>query len=172
MSKVCEYCHYASGNDTDITCAQCGAYLPTLVPPTARLRGDWQGDGVGSRLLASPLGLVVLFVLTMAGIWAVSSWIMRDPGPGTDGDSTHRIRVGMHVSEVGRFLNEKLPPQKYLELHYNFPADESGDGRIDYEGDGVKMRIHFIGGEVTSVEESPSSLGAGNHRCSMIIQQR
>jgi hypothetical protein len=139
--------------------------------PALSSRG-WQGDGVGSRLLASPVGLVALFILSLACMWALSSWIMSDPGPGKDEEHTGRIRVGMHVSEVGRFLNERLPPQKYLELHYNFPADESGDGRIDYEGEGVKLRIHFIGGEVTSVEESPSSLGAGNQRCSMIIQQR
>jgi hypothetical protein len=142
------------------------------MPMPYRSQRGWQGDGMGSRLLASLLGLVALFILTLAVVWAVSAWMMRDPGSGKDDEHTGRIRVGMHVSEVGKFLNEKMPPQKYLELHYNFPADESVDGHINYEGDGVKLRIYFVGGEVTSVEESPSSLGAGSHSCSMIIQQR
>src|SRR5579872_2029591 len=118
MLKICAFCNNASTDDEAITCAQCGAALPSPLPMPARSRRSGLGDGVGSGLLASPLGLLGLFILTMAGVWAVSGWMLRDPGSGKDDEHTRRIRVGMHVSQVGPFLNEKLPPQKYLELHY------------------------------------------------------
>jgi hypothetical protein len=124
-------------------------------------------------LIGSPVCLAILFVVGLAGIWAVSDWMMQDSGSGKDSDSSGRIRVGMHLSEVGRLLDRgPAPSPSYPRMRDYFPADEFGNGTIDYEGDGVVLKIHFIGGRVTSVEESPSSAGPGFHRYKMIVQQR
>jgi hypothetical protein len=98
---------------------------------------------------------------------------MEGSGSTKGSDSSGRIRAGMHISEVGRLLDRGPPPSpSYPRMRDYFPADEFGDGTIDYEGYGVILKIHFIGGRVTSVEESPSSAGPGFHRYRMVVRQR
>jgi hypothetical protein len=190
MPKVCESCHYYSADSAPTDCPTCGATLRfTLLPPAGtpdpspaplpRRPGAarsplGQGSGVlWEKLIGSPVGLVALFVLISIGLWAVGDWVMKDPGSGKAADSSGRIRVGMHISEVGRLLDRGPPPSpSYPRLRDSFPADEFGDGTIDYEGDGVVLQIHFVGGRVTSVEESPSSAGPGFHRCTLVVKQR
>jgi hypothetical protein len=79
----------------------------------------------------------------------------------------------MHISEVGQVLDSgPRPAPSYPRLRDNFPADEFGDGTIDYEGDGVVLKIHFVGGRVTAITESPSAAGPGFHRCTLVVHQR
>jgi hypothetical protein len=125
------------------------------------------------RLLESPVGLVVLFVLILVAVWVVSDAVRKEEGASKDPEASSRIRIGMHISEVGRLLDHSLPPSpSYPRMRDYFPPDEFGDGTIDYEGDGVVLRIHFVGGRVTSVEEAPSAAGPGFHRYTMAVQQR
>jgi hypothetical protein len=96
-----------------------------------------------------------------------------DPAAGQAQDSSGRIRVGMHLSEVGRVL-DKGPPRSpsYPRMRDYFPPDEFGDGTVDYEGDGAILKIHFVNGRVTAVEESKSSAGPGFHSCRLSFIRR
>jgi hypothetical protein len=134
---------------------------------------DGRERGLWAWLTGKPLGLVFLFVLVIGGTWVISDWVTEDPGSGKKQDSSGRIRAGMHISEVGRLL-DKGPPRKpsYPRMRDWFPADEFGNGTIDYEGDGVILKIHFVRGLVTSVEESPSSAGPGLHRYKLVVPER
>jgi hypothetical protein len=186
MPKLCQFCAYHSVTDTETTCPTCGATLRfTLLPPAdpldpsaaslppdeTRSRPGSEGRGPWERLIGSPLVLVGVFFLIVVAVWAVSDTVMKGSGKGPDTSS--RIRVGMHISEVGRILdNGPAPNPSYPRLRDSFPADEFGDGTIDYEGDGVILKIEFAGGYVTSVEESPSSAGSGFHRCQLVVRQR
>jgi hypothetical protein len=190
MPKVCPSCRYYSAGDGDATCPACGTRLLfTLLPPADAADASpvvlrpprsatWPGPGrqtggIWERLIGSPVALVAVFVLILGGLWAVSDRLMRDPGAGKAADSSGRIRVGMHISEVGRLLDRSPPSSpSYPRMRDYFPADEFGDGTIDYEGDGVVLKIHFIGGRVTSVEESPSAAGPGFHRYMVVVHQR
>jgi hypothetical protein len=117
--------------------------------------------------------LVGLFVLILAVAWVVGDWVTASTASGKGADTAGRIRAGMHISEVGRVLDSGPPPSpSYPRLRDSFPADEFGDGTIDYEGDGIVLTIHFMGGYVTAVEEAPSSAGPGFHRCKLIVRQR
>ena len=117
--------------------------------------------------------LILLTFAVFGGVWAVSAWLTADSSPGKRQDSSGRIKVGMHISEVGRILDtEPARSPSYPRMRDYFPADEFGDGTIDYEGDGQILTIHFVGGRVTSVEESPSSAGPGFHKYTMIVSQR
>jgi hypothetical protein len=129
--------------------------------------------GPWNWLIATPLGLLALVAVAIIGGWMVNDWVMHDAGSGKKADSSGRIRAGMHISEVGRLLDNGPPPSpSYPRLRDRFPADEFGDGTIDYEGDGVILKIHFANGRVTSVAESRSTAGPGFHRCSLVVEQR
>jgi hypothetical protein len=79
----------------------------------------------------------------------------------------------MHIAEVGRILDSgPQPAPAYPRLRDSFPADESGDGTIEYEGDGVILIIHFACGEVKAVEESPSTAEPGFHRYKLTVKER
>jgi hypothetical protein len=128
------------------------------------------------QLLGSPLALVVGFLL-LAGVSGVLCDRVlsgsADPSGGQAQDSSGRIRVGMHLCEVGRLL-DKGPPRSpsYPRTRDYFPPDEFGDGAVDYEGDGVVLKIHFVNGRVTGVEESKSSAGPGFHCCRVSFIRR
>jgi hypothetical protein len=145
--------------------------------PGRSLRHRWESGDLWEWLVGSPVGLGALLLLLAVGVWAVSGWVVKDvmtgsqPAKGTA--SSNGIRVGMHISEVGRLLDRgPAPSPSYPRMRDWFPEDEFGDGTIDYEGYGVVLKIHFEGGHVTSVEESPSSAGPGFHRYKMIVRQR
>jgi hypothetical protein len=190
MSKVCDFCRSTCAADAETTCPAWGTRLCSLLLPAADLRAPsaaltpplrWEvrsrlSRGPGApweRWVASPLLYVAIFVLIVAGVWTVSDRVRNESGPGRALESSGRIRVGMHISEVGRLLDRGPPPSpSYPRMRDYFPADEFGDGTIDYEGDGVVLKIDFVRGRVTSVEESPSSAGPGFHRYTMIVRQR
>ena len=186
MAKVCPSCAYRSETDSETTCPTCGAALRfTLLPPAGSLglsaasqspeqtrsHPSQEAGGPWERLLGSPRVLVAVFFLIAVAVWAVSDTVMKGSTKGSDNSS--RIRVGMHISEVGRILDKgPAPKPSYRRLRDNFPEDEFGDGTIEYEGDGVILKIEFVGGYVTSVDESPSSAGSGFHRCQLVVLQR
>jgi len=99
--------------------------------------------------------------------------MMKDPGPGKRSETAGKICIGMHISEVGKIIDPG-PAQtpSYPRTRDFYPPDEFGNGTIDYEGDGVVLKIHFEGGRVTSVEESPSSAGPGFHRATLMVRER
>ena len=168
MPKLCESCARVV-NDTEIICPGCGA---AQRPHEAGRPSSW-GGGVGARLFGSPLGLVVVLVVILAVAWAVGDWMTAAANSGKEADTAGRIRAGMHISEVGRVLDDgPAPKPSYPRPRDWFPADEFGDGTINYEGDGVKLTIEFVGGYVTAVEEAPSSLGPGPHSYKMVVRQR
>ncbi len=79
----------------------------------------------------------------------------------------------MHISKVGRILDDGPPPApSYPRDRDWYPADEFGDGTIEYEGDGEILKMRFVRGYITSIEESPSSAGPGFHRSTMIVTGR
>jgi hypothetical protein len=167
MPKLCESCAHFS-DDGETICPACGAALRS-----SEARPSGWGGGVGARLFGSPLGLVAVFVVILAVAWAVGDWMTAAANSGKGADTAGRIRAGMHISEVGRVLDDGPPPSpSYPRLRDQFPPDEFGDGTINYEGDGVKLTIEFVGGYVTAVEEAPSSLGPGPHSYKMIVRQR
>jgi len=169
MPKLCESCAHFS-DDVATICPACGA---ALRPNEARPPSGWGGGGVAARLFGSPLGLVVVFVVILAVAWAVGDWMTAAANSGQGADTAGRIRAGMHISEVGRVLDDGPAPRpSYPRPRDWFPADEFGDGTINYEGDGVKLTIEFVGGYVTAVEEAPSSLGPGPHSYKMVVRQR
>jgi hypothetical protein len=175
MPKVCEVCR-APSDDTEISCPACGGRLR---PASARPRGAFSelARGLGwEQLLGSGVALVVGFVL-LAGVSGVLCermlWGPSGPAAGEAQDSSGRIRVGMHFSEVGRVLDKGPPPSpSYPRMRDYFPADEFGDGTVDYEGDGVVLKIHFVNARVTAVEESKSSAGPGFHSCRVSLIRR
>jgi hypothetical protein len=176
MPKTCESCRYYTADSAEATCPACAKPLRfTMLPPpdapeaahTATPRvprtGAPGGAGVIWELVVnSPVGLIVLMILGLAASFFLYEWASRDSGSGKS--SGGRIKVGMHFSEVGRILDVEPPPKpSYPRMRDNFPADEFGDGRLDYEGHGIKVRVYFVGGYVTSVEETPSKAGPGFH---------
>jgi hypothetical protein len=174
MLRICQFCRY-SCNDAASTCRACGAPLPPDPAPPAP-RSDRTGFGPAPpatepwRRLAGLAGAVLLIVTVGGAIWAANGLLAA---PGQTQDSAGRIKVGMHIAEVGRILDQGPPPSpSYPRMRDYFPADEFGDGVIDFEGDGEILRIHFIGGYVTAIEESPSSAGPGFHKYTMIVAQR
>src|SRR6476661_1240247 len=137
MPKLCESCPYCSANDAETMCPACGVPLRSSAPPPAP---GWSGSGLGSKLFGSPLGLVGVFVVILAVAWAVGDWVTTASGSGKASDTAGRIRAGMHISEVGQILDNGPPPSpSYPRLRDSFPADEFGDGTIDYEADGVVL---------------------------------
>jgi hypothetical protein len=180
MLKICESCRYHSDRDEETRCPTCGADLRLVLPSGVSTPGRWGEsqagggyEGVWDRVIGSPVGLLVAFVLISLGAWIVGDWVMKDSGPGKGSETAGRIRIGMHISEVGRILDNG-PPQtpSYPRTRDFYPPDEFGSGTIDYEGDGVILKIYFEGGRVTSVEESPSSLGPGFHRSTLMVHER
>jgi hypothetical protein len=171
MPKVCECCGYTwAGVET--SCPVCGAYLG----PGRSRHGRESGD-LWESVTGSSIGLAAVFLLLAVGVWAVSGWVVSEvltgARPAKGEVSSNGIRVGMHLSEVGRLLDRgPAPSPSYPRMRDWFPADEFGDGAIDYEGYGVVLKIEFAGGYVTSVEETPSSAGPGFHRYKMIVRQR
>ena len=175
MLKVCQFCRYSCAV-AETTCPACHAPLPPdPIPPAPRYdqTGFRQVSGSSDdpwRRLAAPVGVVLLIVTIGGGVWAANGLLAA---PSKTQDSTGRIKAGMHISEVGRLLdNEPQPSPSYPRMRDYFPADEFGDGTIDYEGDGEILHIQFVRGCVTSVEESPSSAGPGFHKYTMIVSQR
>ncbi len=169
MPKVCTICR-SSADDREISCPACGGALRAATARPGAFGELARGLGLGwEHLLGSGVALVVGFVL-LAGVSGALSermlWGSSDPAAGQAQDSSGRIRVGMHLCEVGRVL-DKGPPRtpSYPRMRDYFPADEFGDGTVDYEGDGVVLKIHFVYGRVTAVEESKSSAGPGFHSC-------
>jgi len=77
MLKVCETCRYHSDREEETACPTCGARLwlvlpsgvsapaPVEAPPSRGVEGVWD------RLIGSPLGLLVAFVVIVFGVWAV-----------------------------------------------------------------------------------------------------
>lgn len=167
MPKVCAVCRYESPADAETACPACGAPLGAVPPRSVRgPRDPWE------RFIA-PIALVGVLLLVGVGVWFGGGWLAAALGGGKTHDSSGRIKVGMHISEVGRILDDGPPPSpSYPRMRDYFPADEFGDGTIDYEGDGEVLKIQFVGGCVTSIEESPSSAGPGFHKYTMIVSQR
>jgi hypothetical protein len=174
MLRVCQFCRYTCA-DFAAVCPACGAPLPpdpappgpqsdeALTPPASVSADAW-------RRLAAPAGLVLLILTIGGGVWAANTLLAA---PARTQDSTGRIKAGMHIHEIGRILDNGPPPSpSYPRMRDWFPADEFGDGDIDYEADGQVLKIHFVGGYVTSVDESPSSAGPGFHHYTMIVSQR
>lgn len=131
--------------------------------PRSVVGGFWE------LLIGTPVGLVVLAVGALAATFAYHDWAVRDRGPGGEG-LTGRVRVGMHFSDVGRVLDTGPPPRpSYPRMRDNFPSDEYGDGVLDYRGGGVKLRVHFVGGYVTSVDEKlvPDEPGSSRYEFRM-----
>jgi hypothetical protein len=113
------------------------------------------------------------FFLIVVILWIVMDRMAAYSPPIPLRSESSRIKVGMHISEVGKILDSgPQPTPSYPRLRDSFPADESGDGTIEYEGDGVILIIHFVGGRVTSLEESPSAAGPGFHRCQLTVKER
>jgi hypothetical protein len=188
MSTVCAFCQSPfAGAET--VCLSCGAPLPAASsaaadspgaffggpPPRwadARLRAGRRSAERWERWLSSPAVIVAAFVVIALGAWAVSDRVRKESAD-RPAEGSGRVRVGMHISEVGRLLDRHpRPGPSYPRMRDWFPADEFGDGTIEHEGDGVRLKIHFVGGFVTSVEESPSSAGPGFQRQQMIVRQR
>jgi hypothetical protein len=185
MPKTCEPCRFLTPADAEAPCPHCGRPLRfTLLPPPgepdvlpSRRRvprsggGAWLG-GLWETLIGTPVGLVVLAVVALAGSMAYHDWASRDRGPAADAVSG-RVRVGMHFSEVGRALDTGPAPRpSYPRMRDRFPSDEFGDGVLNYEGRGVKLRVHFVGGYATSVTEEPGSAEPGSFRYEVRITQR
>jgi hypothetical protein len=119
---------------------------------------------VWELLIGTPVGLVVLAVVALSAAFAYQDWAELGRGPGTD-NPAGRVRVGMHYSEVGRVLDTgPAPKPSYPRMRDWFPADEFGDGVLNYQGGGLKLRVHFTGGYVTSVEETPGPDEPGSYR--------
>jgi hypothetical protein len=187
MLKVCETCKFHTDAEDVNTCPSCDTALRPiyLTSPDALDRSDaslpWRPEkgrssdgskGPWEYLIESPLGLLAVFFLIVVGAWAMSDWL-KGSGPEKKSDNSKGIRIGMHISEVGRILdNGPAPKPSYPRQRDWFPADEFGDGTITYEGDGVILTIEFVGGYVTSIDESPSSAGPGMHRFQTIVRQR
>src|SRR5262249_32087542 len=121
MPKLCESCPYYSADDAETACPKCGAALRSY---EARPPSGWSGSGLGARLFGAPLGLVVVFVLILAVAWAVGDWMTAAANFGKGSDTAGRIHAGMHISEVGRVLDNGPPPApSYPRLRDSFPAD-------------------------------------------------
>ena len=50
----------------------------------------------------------------------------------------------MHFSEVGRVLDVEPAAETFVPgmRRPTSPTDEFGDGRLDYEGSGLRLRVH------------------------------
>jgi hypothetical protein len=128
--------------------------------------------GLWELLTGTPVGLVVLAVGALAATFAYHDWATRDRGSGGEG-LTGRVRVGMHFSEVGRSLDTGPPPKpSYPRMRQHFPTDEFGDGVLNYQGQGLKLRVVFLGGYVTSVEEALVPDAPGSYRYDFRMTER
>jgi hypothetical protein len=173
---VCKVCQSCCDTGTDGTCSSCKAAQELVsknyVNPSEKSAGAW------SWLTGTPAGLIIGLVLLVIGGGVIIDRVLEDtraekgtaktPAKTTEG----HFPTGIHISELGRLLDKGTPESpSNPQLRYYFPANERGDGTIDYEGDGLKLKIHFEGGLVTSIEESPSSAGPGFHRCSTVVRK-
>ncbi|HVS38362.1 MAG TPA: hypothetical protein VMS17_22580 [Gemmataceae bacterium] len=176
MLRVCQFCR-SSCDGAEAVCPVCGAPLPlepaSAAPPPLRPDGLQPRPPAATeswRQLAAVVGLGLLILVICGGAWGANALLA---GKGKTEDSAGRIKVGMHISEVGRILDDGPPRSpSYPRERDWYPADEFGDGTIECEGDGEILKICFVGGYVTSIEESPSSCGPGFHKCTLIVSQR
>jgi hypothetical protein len=189
MLTLCESCGCYALGDGEITCPKCGKPLCSEQPPASEAADPATGSpepyqaetppqrGWGrclvERAAAAPAGIGAAFFLVIVILWIVTDRMAAYSPHTPQFAGSSRIKVGMHMSEVGQVLDSgPQPTPSYPRLRDSFPADEFGDGTIEYEGDGVILIIHFVGGRVTSVEESPSTEGPGFHRCRLTVQER
>jgi hypothetical protein len=189
MLSLCEACGCYALVETESACPKCGKplnaepmpaseaadpaagaiepYVGETAPPRGRLRL------LVEQLAAMPAGVGAAFFFIVVILWIVTDRMAAYTPPTPQSAGSSRIKVGMHISEVGRILDSgPQPSPSYPRLRDSFPADEFGNGTIDYEGDGVILIIQFVGGRVTSVEESPSTAGPGFHRCGLMVKER
>jgi hypothetical protein len=189
MLTLCESCGCHVLGDGEISCPKCGKPLSSDPPsasgtaePATETAAPYQGEtpapkgwfrGLVERAAAAPAGIGAAFFLIVIILWIVTDRMAAYSPPTPKSAGSSRIKVRMHISEVGKILDSGPPPSpSYPRLRDSFPADEFGNGTIDYEGDGVILIIHFVAGRVTSVEESPSAAGPGFHRCQLTVKER
>jgi hypothetical protein len=181
MMKVCEPCHYRAADNDETACPKCGGQLrfsflsfdasstpqpPVPIPPRPTAPSEsWLPDGwraVWEHVIESPTVMIVLLILLSGGAWGVGGWVLRASYSDDLPDLSGRIRVGMPIAEVNRLLDPgSLGPAHAPRSRIS--DDDLVDGTIEYEGNGVKLRIQFANGRVTAVEEAPSASGPGMH---------
>ena len=96
--------------------------------------------------------MVAFLVVTALG-WVASEWYTSAPvGPPRQSDSTGRVRVGMHVSELAG-LRGAVPGDPVL------APGSTASGTLVHDHGNRVLRVRFSSGRVTSVEEGTSNSG-------------